>query len=42
MPDMEDVHSDDIRLLFVDDEVGFAEVVSKRLRKRGIEVKGGP
>ena len=39
MPDMEGVNSDEIRLLFVDDEVGFAEVISKRLRKRGMVVK---
>ena len=39
MPDMEGVHLDGIRLLLVDDEVGFAEVVSKRLRKRGMVVK---
>ncbi len=36
---MEGVHLDGIRLLLVDDEVGFAEVVSKRLRKRGMVVK---
>jgi len=36
---MQDVHSNAIRLLLVDDEVGFAEVVSKRLRKRGMHVK---
>jgi len=42
MPDMEGVNSDDIRLLLIDDEVGFAEVISKRLRKRGMVVKGGP
>ena len=35
---MEDVHSDCIRLLLVDDEVGFADVISKRLRKRGMQV----
>ena len=39
MPDMESVHSDYIRLLLVDDEVGFAEVIAKRLSKRGMEVK---
>jgi len=39
MPDMESVRSDSIRLLFVDDEVGFTEVISKRLRKRGMLVK---
>ena len=37
--DMQHVHSKGIRLLLVDDEVGFAEVVSKRLRKRGMRVK---
>ena len=31
--------SNGIRLLLVDDEVGFAEVVSKRLCKRGMRVK---
>lgn len=36
---MQYVHSKDIRLLLVDDEVGFAEVVSKRLRRRGMLVK---
>jgi DNA-binding NtrC family response regulator len=36
---MQAVHSKGIRLLLVDDEVGFAEVVSKRLRKRGMWVK---
>jgi len=36
---MEDVHSDCIRLLLVDDEVGFADVIAKRLRKRGMAVK---
>ena len=35
---MEEVHSDSIRVLLVDDEVGFAEVISKRLRKRGMLV----
>lgn len=35
---MEKVHSDPIRVLLVDDEVGFAEVISKRLRKRGMLV----
>ena len=36
---MQNIPSKDIRLLLVDDEVGFAEVVSKRLRKRGMRVK---
>ena len=35
---MEEVHSDSIRVLLIDDEVGFAEVISKRLRKRGMLV----
>ena len=35
---MEEVHSDPIRVLLVDDEVGFAEVIAKRLRKRGMSV----
>jgi len=39
MPDMESVRSHSIRLLLVDDEVGFTEVISKRLRKRGMVVK---
>ncbi len=37
--DRQDVHSKNIRILLVDDEMGFAEVVSKRLRKRGMRVK---
>ena len=36
---MEKISSNGIRLLLVDDEVGFAEVVSKRLCKRGMRVK---
>ncbi|MCF8079942.1 MAG: response regulator [Desulfobacterales bacterium] len=36
---MQNIPSNDVRLLLVDDEVGFAEVVSKRLRKRGMQVK---
>jgi DNA-binding NtrC family response regulator len=39
MPDMESVRSHSIRLLLIDDEVGFTEVISKRLRKRGMVVK---
>ncbi len=35
---MEKIHSDSIKVLLVDDEVGFAEVISKRLRKRGMLV----
>jgi len=36
---MQNISSNDVRLLLVDDEVGFAEVVSKRLRRRGMHVK---
>jgi len=32
------MHPDTIRLLFVDDEKGFVEVISKRLSKKGFDV----
>ena len=34
-----DIRGDRIRLLFVDDEKGFVDVLSNRLAKRGIEVE---
>ena len=38
MPDNEQEETGRISVLLVDDEVGFAEVISKRLRKRGMAV----
>jgi len=38
MPDKEKRGSGRIRMLLVDDEVGFVDVISKRLSKRNIDV----
>ena len=38
MSDMREFQKDKIRLLLVDDEVGFADILAKRLGKRGMTV----
>ncbi len=38
MPIKESVQTDPIRLLIVDDEVGFVNILAKRLRRRNMEV----
>jgi len=41
MPDNKDIHNeqpDRIKLLLVDDEVGFADILAKRLGKRNMDV----
>ena len=38
MPGKEDIKAEQIRVLLVDDEVGFADILAKRLSKRNMDV----